>query len=233
MFDALFQDLRYATRTLRSSPGFAAVAILSLALGIGANTAIFSLIDSVMLKYLPVRHPEQLLQVLIPENGSNLTNPLWEQIRNRQDVFSGVFSYSPTRFNLAAGGEARNAEGCWVSGQYFETLGVQPLLGRMFKPADDKRGCPGAAVLSYGFWQKEFGGAADVLEKTISLDSHRFPVIGVIQLGFGGVDIGTAGEVYLPICAEPVLKGENSSLDRRSNWWQYVIGRPSRLACRR
>src|ERR1700726_3141420 len=119
MPDALTQDLRYALRTLRSSPGFAAVAILSLALGIGANTAIFSLIDVVMLKYLPVSHPEELLQVTGDNRNSSFTNPLWEQIRDRQDVFSGIFAYGTMRFNLANGGEARYASGILASGNYF------------------------------------------------------------------------------------------------------------------
>ena len=101
-------NLRYAIRALRSNPGFAAVAILSLALGIGANTAIFSLIDSVILKTLPVSHPEQLLQVTIGDNPF-FTNPIWEQLRDRQDAFSGIFAYGFERFNLAAGGEARYA----------------------------------------------------------------------------------------------------------------------------
>src|SRR6266849_1336819 len=99
MLDALLQDIRYALRTLRTSPGFAAVAILSLALGIGANTAIFSLIDAVMLKYLPVIHPEELLQITMGKDDSYYTNPIWEQLRDRQDIFSGVFAYSTPRFN--------------------------------------------------------------------------------------------------------------------------------------
>src|SRR5271154_6918164 len=120
MPDAFLQDLRHALRALRSSPGFAAVAILSLALGIGANTAIFSLIDSLILKTLPVSHPEQLLQVTKGKEDY-YTNPLWEQLRDRQDVFSGLFAYGGTRFNLATGGEARYAEADYVSGGFFET----------------------------------------------------------------------------------------------------------------
>src|ERR1700684_3519961 len=121
MLDDVLQDVRYALRALRSSPGFAAIAILSLALGIGANTAIFSLIDSVILKTLPVSHPEQLLQVTMEKNPS-FTNPIWEQVRDHQDVFSGIFAYGGGRFNLTAGGEARYAEGNYVAGQFFETL---------------------------------------------------------------------------------------------------------------
>src|SRR5579871_4324534 len=139
----LLQDLRYALRALRSTPGFTAVAILSLALGIGANTAIFSLIDSLMLKPLPVIHPEQLLWVV--GSDDNYTNLLWEQVRDRQDVFSGVFAYGGAQFNLATGGQVRYVDANYVSGQFFETLGVQPVIGRTLRPSDDTRGCAGTA----------------------------------------------------------------------------------------
>jgi putative ABC transport system permease protein len=225
MLDAILQDVRYAFRALRGSPGFAIVAILSLALGIGANTAIFSLIDSVILKTLPVAHPEQLLQVTMGKNAS-FTNPIWEQLRDRQDVFSGIFAYGGGRFNLAAGGEARYAQGNFASGQFFDTLGLHALIGRTFSTADDKRGCPGAAVLSFGFWQREYGGRADLLGKSISLDNHPFEILGVLGPGFTGVDVGSEKDVYLPICAEKIIRGEFTSLDQRSSWWLRVIARP-------
>jgi len=227
MTDAILNDLRYAFRALRPSPGFAAVAILSLALGIGANTAIFSLIDSVMLKTLPVSHPEQLLQVTMAKNGGGtFTNPIWEQVRDRQDVFSGIFAYGGGRFNLAAGGEARYANSNFVSGQFFDTLGLHPALGRTFSATDDQRGCTGMAVLSYGFWQKEYGGRADAVGKSISLDNHPFEILGVLDAGFNGMDVGSATEVYVPVCAEKIIHGEGSMLDGRSTWWLRVIARP-------
>jgi putative ABC transport system permease protein len=225
MTDAIVQDVRYAIRALRSSPGFAAVAILSLALGIGANTAIFSLIDSVILKTLPVSHPEQLLQVTMGKNAS-FTNPIWEQLRDRQDVFSGMFAYGGGRFNLAAGGEARYAQGNFASGQFFDTLGLHALTGRTFTAADDRRGCPGAAVLSYGFWQKEYGGRADTVGKTVSLDNHPIEIVGVVQPGFTGFDVGSDKDVYIPVCAEKIIHSEGTMLDQRSSWWLRVIGRP-------
>ncbi len=225
MLDALIQDLRYALRALRSSPGFAAVAILSLALGIGANTAIFSLIDSVLLKTLPVSHPEQLLQVTMGKQDY-YTNPIWEQVRDRQDVFSGIFAYGGGRFNLSSGGEARYAGGSYVAGQFFETLGLRTVVGRTFTMADDKRGCPGTAVLAHGFWQREYGGRADAVGKTILLDSHRFEILGVLAPGFTGVDVGSAADLFVPICSEKIIRGEYSSLDKRSNWWLGIIGRP-------
>jgi putative ABC transport system permease protein len=225
MLDAFLQDIRYAVRALRSSPGFAAVAILSLALGIGANTAIFSLIDAVILKTLPVSHPEQLLQVIMHENPF-FTNPIWEQLRDRQDVFSDIFAYGFGRFNLAAGGEARYAQGAYMSGQFFDTLGLRAIIGRNFTTADDRRGCPGTAVLSYDFWRKEYGGRANVVGKTISLDNHPFEILGVLGPGFAGIDVGRESALYVPLCAEKIIRAENSALDERLAIWLRVIGRP-------
>jgi putative ABC transport system permease protein len=225
MLDAILQDVRYAIRTLRSSPGFAAVAIFSLALGIGANTAIFSLIDSVMLKALPVSHPEQLLQVTMGKSNF-FTNPIWEQLRDRQDVFSGIFAFGGQRFNLAAGGEARYAQGNFASGQFFDTLGLHAMIGRTFTVADDQRGCAGTAVLTHGFWLREYGGRAGVVGKTISLDNHPFEILGVLGSGFTGVNVGSDADLYVPLCTEKITHGENSSLDARSAWWLRFIGRP-------
>jgi len=226
LFDDALHDVRYAIRALRSSPGFAAIAILSLALGIGANTAIFSLINAVILKTLPVSHPEQLVQLVMKtEGGTTFTNPIWEQVRDRQDVFSGAFAYSPIRLNLAGGGEVRNASTSWVSGDFFSTLGVHPILGRTFTAADDKRGCPAIAVLSHDFWQREYGGAADVFERRLTLNSHPVRIVGVAPPGFNGIQVGESVEIYLPLCAEGTLVRENSALDKRANWWLWVFAR--------
>src|SRR5262245_19590992 len=203
MFDVVRQDVRYALRALRSSPGFAAIAILSLALSIGANTAIFSLINAAILKTLPVSHPEQLVQLVMKtEGGTPFTNPIWEQVRDHQDVFSGAFAYSPIRLNLAGAGEFRNASTGWVSGEFFSTLGVHPLVGRTFTAADDKRGCPAIAVLSYDFWQREYGGPADVFDRRLTLNSHSVRIVGVTPPGFKGIQVGEAVEIYMPLCAE-------------------------------
>jgi putative ABC transport system permease protein len=224
--DNLLQDLRYAVRTLRGNRGFTAVAIASLALGIGANTAIFSLIDSVMLKTLPVSHPEQLLQVTRLKDRDSFSNPIWEQVRDRQDAFSGIFAHTGRRFNLASGGEARYVQGSFASGQFFETLGVGAVLGRTFTSADDKRGCAGVGVLSYDFWQRAYGGRADVLGKPIFLDGHPFPIVGVTQPGFFGIEVGIATDVTTPLCAEAIIRAENSWLNERSARWLWIIGRP-------
>jgi putative ABC transport system permease protein len=232
MLDSLRHDLRYAVRALRRSPAFAVVAVLSLALGMGANTAIFSLINAVMLKTVRVSHPEQLLQVTMA-SPQFFSNPLWEQIRDRQDVLSSIFAYGRWRFNLAQGGEARYVNGQFVSGHYFDTLGVRSVLGRTLAPADDQRGCAGAAVLSYGFWQREYGGGSGVLGKTISLDNHSLEIVGVAEPRFTGIDVGATVDVLVPLCAEKIVHGETSNLDinvlpqnHLLYAWLRVIGRP-------
>jgi putative ABC transport system permease protein len=226
--ESLAADLRYAARALRASPGFALVAILSLGLGIGANTAIFSLIDAVMLKSLPVSRPEELVQVTIGEDDT-LTNPIWEQLRERKDLFSSVFAFSGNgqpMFDLASGGESRRVPGAWVSGGFFAGLGVRPAAGRLLRPADDVRGCPAVAVLSYGFWQSRYGGEAAAVGKTISLDGHPFAILGVAGPAFFGVDVGRSPQVYAPLCAEAIVRGPRSMLDNRGAWLFNIFGRP-------
>ena len=223
-------DVRYGARGLGNSAGFTAVAVLTLALGIGANTAIFSLIDTVMLRMLPVQKPEELLQVLIrnprdPEPNTVFTNPLWEELRNRQDVFSGIFAWSGAYFDLAPGGAVERANGLFASGDFFRSLGVRPVAGRLFTSADDARGCPGVAVLSYGFWQEHFGSAPSAVGTTLSLDHHSFQVIGVSARGFYGVNIGSKFDVAVPICAASQFDGPRSRLDQRSWWWLHAMGR--------
>ncbi|MGC1087181.1 MAG: ABC transporter permease, partial [Candidatus Acidiferrum sp.] len=175
--ETLWQDVRYGLRILKRTPVISCVAILSLALGIGANTAIFSLIDTVMLRMLPVEKPQELVQLRIHdphdrngEGDSTFSNPLWEELRNRQDVFSGIFAWNTNQFDLSQGGVVHDANGLYVSGDYFRTLGVRPVAGRLISTADDTRGCTGVAVLSYGFWQEHFGGAQSAVGSTISLD---------------------------------------------------------------
>jgi putative ABC transport system permease protein len=230
--ESFFGDLRYALRSLRASPGFAVVAILSLALAIGANTAIFSLIDAVMLRSLPVERPEELVRVTTPiragglgEGSDNFTNPLWEELRDQQDVFSGAFATMDERFQLGAGGEARPVEGAWVSGGYFSTLGVRPAAGRLVAPADDYRGCAPVAVVSHGYWRSAYGGSPDVVGRTLSLNAQPFEIIGVAEAGFSGLQVGRAAEVYVPLCTMPIVQGGQDRLDDRTSWLLYVFGR--------
>jgi predicted permease len=224
--DTLSADVRYALRALRNAPAFAAVAILSLALGIGANTAIFTILNAVMLKSLPVSHPEELVAITRNDDGRILTNPLWEAIRDRQDVFSGVLAFGTTQFNLTTGGEARRILGSWVSGDYFATLGVPSVIGRLIARADDYRGCSGVAVLDYQFWDKQYARSQSAIGKALTLDGHPFTVIGVADPRFFGLSVGQRPDVYVPLCSEAIIRGANSQLDHRSSWFLQVIGRP-------
>ena len=228
MLDTLWQDSRHAIRALRNDPGFAAVTALSLALGIGANTAIFSLIDAVMLKTLPVSHPEELLQVTAGGGGGGyFSNPVWEQIRDRQDAFSRISAYCRWAFDLASGGQARHVDGAYVSGYFFDTLGVPAVLGRTFTPEDDRRGCAGNAVLTHGFWQREYGGRTDILGRSISIDRHPFEIVGVTVQGFTGTEVGASLDLMVPLCAEKILHGDTTLLDADpSGRWLRILGRP-------
>jgi putative ABC transport system permease protein len=236
--ESLWQDVRYGFRALRLNPGFTAVAVLSLALGIGANTAIFQLLDAIRLRTLPVSHPQELAELHLTDTtgqrGSEqsaypvLTNAIWEQVRHHPpEAFSGVFAWAEDDFNVSPTGEVRHAQGLWASGDFFGVLGVQPMLGRVFSAADDHRGCglPGA-VVSYAFWQRQLGGAAGVIGSKITLDHFPVEVIGVTPAGFTGLDVGQSFDVALPICSQRTLVGgEYSILDDGTIWWLSVMGR--------
>jgi putative ABC transport system permease protein len=231
MVSSLGRDLRFAVRQLRQTPIVSAVALLSLALGIGANVAIFSLVNALMLKSLPVHEPDRLaLLAFESPRGPNtsLTNPQWEYLRDHSNIFAGLTVTGGTRFNLNAGGESRPISGMFVNGQYFNALGVTPVVGRTFSADDDRRGGGPdgpVAVISYGFWQREFGGDPSAVGRSIALDGHPFTVIGVTPRDFFGVQVGRDFDVAVPLGTEPIIRGAESSLDRRSNWWLYVIAR--------
>jgi predicted permease len=235
----MLNDLKFGIRMLAKNPAFTAVAVLSLALGIGANTAIFQLLNAVRLKTLPLRNPQELAQVRLRDSDidvtrgnkgimrySPLTNPLWEQIRDHQEGFSGIAAWSMGAFNLAQGGEIRPARGLWLSGDFFNVMGVQPELGRLFNQSDDQRGCnaPGV-IISHGFWQSEFGGAPDVVGRKVNLSDHSLEVIGVTSPSFFGLEIGKSFDVALPICADAIFSGSNQRLNSGTDWWLMVNGR--------
>jgi len=219
--DTLAADLRYGARALRASPGFAIVAILSLALGIGANAAIFTIIDAVMLQSLPVMRPNEL--VLITRDDRTLTYAMWDELRQRQTVFTGAFAYASTGVELSNGGESHHAPMGLVSGDFFSTLGVRPALGRTLVAADDRRGCEPFAVVSHSFWQTELGGKPTVVGSTISLEGHSFQVVGVTDPSFFGIEIGYHVPIWVPACTEAVFSGAESGVN--SHMGRIVIGR--------
>jgi putative ABC transport system permease protein len=219
-------NLRDALRALRAAPLVTTVAVLSLALGIGANTAIFSLVDSLVLRALPVREPQRL--VLISGPNDSWTNPIWEQVRAHAGLFAGAAAYSSTSFDLARGGPVDPVNGLYASGDFFRVLGVSAILGRTFTPADDRRGGgPDGpeAVIGYGFWQRHFGGAADVIGRYIMLNRVAFTIIGVTPPAFFGPEVGQRFDVAIPLGTEQLIDGSESVLDRRSTWWLRMVAR--------
>jgi putative ABC transport system permease protein len=230
------RDLRQALRSLRLSPGFTFIAVLTLALGVGANTAIFQLIDAIRLRTIPVKNPQELGTIRIADRHwgsgqfssqySQITFAMWEQIRKRQEGFSEIAVWSDQQFNLATGGEVRKAKGIRVSGDFFHVLRVEPILGRLLGPEDDQPGCSmSGANISYAFWQRNFAGDPSVVGKRLTLDGNSFQVIGVTPPGFNGISIGDTFDVAVPICVEPIIHPRNNRLTMRHAWWLASIGR--------
>ena len=237
--DSIIKDIQFGIRMLFKNGAFTTVAVLSLALGIGANTAVFQLLNAVRLKNLPIRNVEEVAQIRLRESDVELTrgnktfmhyapitNPLWEQVRQQQQGFSSIAAWAVAGFNLAQGGEVRPARGLWVSGEFFNVLGVNPELGRLFNAADDQRGCsaPGV-VISHGFWQSEFGGARDVVGRKLTLSDRQLEIIGVTPPSFFGLEVGKSFDVAVPICADPIFSGANQRLDSGTHWWIMPVGR--------
>jgi predicted permease len=235
LVEALWQDLRYGARLLIRNPVFAIVAILTLALGTGANTAMFQLVDAVRLRSLPVDHPEQLADVRVASahgktgmfNGRYpmLSYPLYLKIREQQQVFTGLAAWGTTTFDLAQGGEERPAQALWVSGNFFPLLGVHPATGRLLAPEDDVKGCAPAAVLGHAFWQREFGGDPAIAGRTMLLDGQRVDIVGVAPAAFSGVEVGRSFDLAVPICAQAAMRPGGSVLERGDVWFISALGR--------
>src|SRR5688572_8813631 len=223
----LGRDLRLAFRQLRKQPGFTFTAIASLALGIGANTAIFQLLNALSLRTLPVRAPHELVEMRLTGDGRagrhtgrnrQISLPQYEELVARQQAFSSLLAFGDTRFNLSPTGEVQYVDGLWVSGNFFGALGVTPAIGRLISPADDVKGCgAGVAVISYSLWQGRFGGRADIVGQTVPGPGAAVPIIGVTSPEFFGVEVGRQFGVAMPNCA--------SGNTRRDHWWLAAIGR--------
>ena len=232
LVERLTRDARYSLRGLRRAPVFAAVAIVSLAFGIGANAAIFQLVDTVRFRSLPIVNPDGLVEVradgvhafgVSANFNAEVTNPLWEQIRSHQTVFASMFAWGNSPLPVGRADEARPARGLWVSGDFFRVLGVTPERGRLLTTDDDQRGCgAGAAVVSHAFWQTHLGGREDAVGSPLTIVDRPFTVVGVTPGNFTGLEVGQTFDVALPLCSA-ALEGE--SLDRRDLWWLTVMGR--------
>ncbi|MDQ3651289.1 MAG: ABC transporter permease, partial [Acidobacteriota bacterium] len=238
MMQTLIQDLRYGVRTLLKQPGFTSIAVVTLALGIGANTAIFSLLHQVLLRALPVRQPEQLVVLASPgpkqgrtssdtrDGAESFSYPMYRDLRERNEVFSGLMARYSIPLNVAFQGQSEGASGEVVSGNYFNVLGVTPALGRMLLLEDDRT--PGAhpvVVLSHTYWVRRFAADAQVLNQTMTINGHQMTVVGVARAGFTGVQLGETPEVFIPMMMKAQVTPGWDGLEDRRDYWLNVLGR--------
>jgi predicted permease len=231
-FETLSQDLRYASRMLVRSPGFTAVTVLTLALGIGANTGLFSLVNAVLLGNLPVRNPQELVVVKYTDSRSqqaeeDFSYPMYQALRDKNTVFASVLTRSGVNFNASYGGQSERAVGELISGSYFETLGVQPFLGRLIGPEDDRT--PGAhpvAVLSYGYWQRRFGSDPSIVGKNITLNDNPIRIIGITPAGFYGTEMARNPDIRVPMMMATVFRPVPANrLQNPRHRWMTVLAR--------
>jgi predicted permease len=246
--ESFWKDLRYGARMLAKKPGFTTIAVLTLALGIGANTALFSVVDAILLKKLPVKEPERLLllgslagKTFSPGSysGSNMRDPVsgltsmtsfpyqsFARMREQESALSDLFAFSNVSVNVNADGQAEVVAGQTVSGNYYEGLRVEALLGRMLTDEDDKAGATPVAVISHRYWQRRFGGDPDIVGRQVNINNIAFTIVGVSPRGFDGtMEVGSSQDITLPIAWEPQINPERSMMQGAGVWWLRLMGR--------
>jgi predicted permease len=236
--ESLLQDARFAIRTLRKSPGFTAVAVLTLGLGIGANTGIFTILHQVLLQRLPVPHPEQLVLLYGPgprqghvssdeshtDGAESFSYPMYLNLRDRNEVFLGLAAKDSATVNLSFHGSTEQADADVVTGNYFDTLGVRAAFGRTLEPADSATvGGNPVVVLSYAYWKNHFAGDLAILNQTLLVNNRPMTIVGVVQSGFEGIQRGFVPQVYIPI-TQP-LSSEPAGFENHKDYWIKLIGR--------
>ncbi len=233
--DTILRDLKYTFRMLARTPGFTAVAVLTLALGIGANTAIFTLLDQVLLRLLPVKDPQQLVLLTMKGRhygnnwgGNAISHPMFRDFQDHNEVFSEMFCRFPTSASLSFGRQAERVDVELVSGTYFSALGVVPALGRILTPEDDRvpSGHP-FVVLNYNYWKTRFARDPQIVGKTLNLNNYNMTVVGVAQAGFDGVELGRSPKIFIPIMmqAQIIVGNPEDMLKQRRNRWVNAFGR--------
>lgn len=235
--EALAQDLKYGTRTLIKNPGFTVIAVLTLALGLGANTAIFSLTDQILLRLLPVENPKELVVLRSPgpkqgrvwsdgDNASPFSYPLYKEVRDNNNVFSGLLARFAISLSVAGEGQTERANGELVSGNYFEVLGVRPAVGRVFNQDDDRvAGAGQVIVLSHAYWTRHFGADPGILNKTLIVNGIGMTVAGVARAGFTGVQVGQTPDIFIPITMKAQMTPNWDGLNDHRDYWLAMIGR--------
>ncbi|HEY4273568.1 MAG TPA: ABC transporter permease [Candidatus Udaeobacter sp.] len=228
--ERLFQDIRFGLRQLLRKPGFAALAIISMALGIGANTSIFSLLDTLLFRPLPVHEPSQLVQLFgtLHKGADNTLNSFlnYKDYRDRNTVLSGLSAYAFVVSSLSHGGKNERVSGYLVTGNYFELLGVKPALGRAFLPTEDlSPGSQPVAILSYGCWERRFGSDPAIIGQTVQFNGRPFTVVGVAPKSFTGTEVAFMPEMWIPMMMAGVIEPGSKWLERRASDNLFVIGR--------
>ncbi|HYN06336.1 MAG TPA: ABC transporter permease [Vicinamibacterales bacterium] len=228
--DEAGRDAKYAWRMFARQPGFTAVVVLTLTLGIGANTAVFSLIDALMLRWLPVRSPHELVQLSISsdENDASvsLSYPIVGALAAQGEIFAGVTGFNTATFDVGTPGAVAKVPGALVTGAYYETLDLDPVIGRLLTPADDRPGAPLVAVLSYGYWVRQFARRPDIVGQSILLNGVVVDIVGVSPRGFVGAEVGAIADVTVPVAALPRLDPPMKALLGPGNFWLRVLARP-------
>src|ERR1041385_7737248 len=227
--DSLIKDIRYAVRSLIKRPGFMAIAVITLALGIGANTAIFSLVNTVLLRSLPVDHPGEIVSAAARgknDSFSAFSYPNYKDFRDRNEVLSGLLVYRFVPLSLSRGGANERIWGYEVSGNYFDVLGVKAIQGRTFLPDEDKaKNTSPVVVLSYDAWQRRFGGDPNLVGNDILINNHQFRVIGIAPEGFKGTEFVYSPEIWLPASMMEWAEPGATWLDDRDSKNFFGIGR--------
>jgi putative ABC transport system permease protein len=206
--ETLLQDVRYGLRQLRRNPGFTVVAVLTLALGIGAKTTIFSVIQALLLRSLPVPNPQQLLQADITISGKRIDGfsyPVVRALSERKDVFANLGGYCGNTFDVGRPGATVRVPGAWVSGGFFPALELQPAAGRLLAPEDDQPGAPRVAVISDGYWERNFHRDPRAVGSTLTVEGHPLTIVGVTPRGFTGADVGEIADLTMAFEARPQL----------------------------
>jgi predicted permease len=230
--DDVGRDVRYAIRMFVRNPGFTATAVLTLTLGIGANTAIFSLIDALMLRWLPVRSPQELVQISYREPGTrpsgsdSLSYAIVGALDEQREIFAGVAGFSGCRFEVGPQGSIARVRGALVTGGFYETLGLQPALGRLLTREDDRAGAPLVAVISHGYWERQFARDAGVVGQNIRIGGIPVTIVGVSPPGFVGADVGSIADITMTPPALRWVNPRDGPLLSPGNFWLRVLARP-------
>jgi putative ABC transport system permease protein len=230
--DEAGRDIRYAFRMCVKAPGFTGIIVLTLALGIGANTAIFSLIDALMLRWLPVPNPQELMQLTLQapgtrsSGGATLSYPIVSALARQEEIFSGVAGFNAFTFDVGAPGAVTRVHGAVVTGGYFDTLDLTPALGRLLTRDDDTPGAPPVTVVSYGYWERQLGRSPEAVGRSLQVNGVPVTIVGVSPRGFVGANVGSIADITLAAATLPQVSPRDAPLLGPGNFWLRVLARP-------